>query len=123
MAKTTQTTSESSLLRQVRDYLDKKKIFYVRINTRVIGSSGGKSFFRTAPKGTPDLICCLRLRFFSLGCNMQYRTAGFFLAIETKAKAGEQSPEQKRMQREIERCGGRYLLCRSLEDVIREVEG
>lgn len=46
-----------------------------------------------------------------------------YLCIEMKTARGRQSPEQKSWQHEVEGVGGKYVLCRSLEDFMREVRG
>ena len=43
--------------------------------------------------------------------------AGRFIAIELKVKPNTQSKTQKAWQGVVERCGGFYALCFSLEDV------
>lgn len=46
-----------------------------------------------------------------------------FLCIEMKTPKGRQSPEQKAWQHEVEKIGARYVVCRGIEDFIREVNG
>lgn len=48
-------------------------------------------------------------------CQILYR--GQFFGIELKEGAGRQSENQALMQAEIKRAGGRYAICRSVEDV------
>lgn len=43
------------------------------------------------------------------------------LRIEMKTPAGTQSKEQKAFQREVESRGYKYVICRSLNDFIREL--
>jgi len=54
-------------------------------------------------RGWPDLIFVL--------------PGGRFAALELKAAAGRQSPDQKALQAEIERLGSLYLVCRTLAEV------
>lgn len=44
------------------------------------------------------------------------------LCIENKTKSGQQRPEQRRFQQATESAGNKYVICRSLDDFIREVE-
>jgi len=46
---------------------------------------------------------------------------GVVVFLEIKKEKGIQSPHQIHFQAEIERSGGRYLLARSVDDVIAEV--
>ena len=39
-----------------------------------------------------------------------------YLCIEMKTPSGRQSPAQKEWQRDVENIGGKYAVCRSLED-------
>lgn len=55
-------------------------------------------------RGWPDLIFVL--------------PSGRFAAIELKAPAGRQSPEQKAVQASIEAAGGLYVICRDLPGVV-----
>lgn len=48
---------------------------------------------------------------------------GRVLFIEIKAPNGRQSDHQKRFQKYIEMCGGEYILARSVEDVMKIIEG
>ena len=44
-----------------------------------------------------------------------------YLCIEMKTPKGRQSPAQKEWQDEVEKAGGRYVLCRSLEEFMNVV--
>jgi len=60
--------------------------------------------------GFPDLIL--------LEANNDYPLMG----IELKTKIGRQSPYQRAYQREFERLGYKYVVIRSLDEFIKEVE-
>lgn len=45
-----------------------------------------------------------------------------YLCIEMKTAAGRQSPAQREWQAEVERAGGRYVLCRSLDDFMKVID-
>jgi len=47
---------------------------------------------------------------------------GVALYIEVKSETGRQREEQKTFEANIRRCGGIYILARSLEDVTSEIE-
>lgn len=53
-------------------------------------------------KGSADLIACI---------------SGRFVGIEVKSSVGIQSKEQRAFQSAVERCGGIYILARSVDDV------
>ena len=55
--------------------------------------------------------------------DMQAIWRGQFYAIELKEGAGKQSDNQIAMQAEIERAGGKYQVCRSVEDVEAALRG
>lgn len=44
-----------------------------------------------------------------------------YLCIEMKTPKGRQSPAQRQWQDEVEQAGGRYVLCRSLEEFMNVV--
>ena len=54
---------------------------------------------------------------------MQVIYRGQFHGIELKIAGGKQSENQVLMQQEIERAGGKYAICRSVEDVERQLVG
>lgn len=44
-----------------------------------------------------------------------------FLAIELKTATGRQSESQKNYQKAVETAGGKYVICRSIDDFINEI--
>lgn len=60
-------------------------------------------------RGFPDLILCFPSR------------GHHALFVEMKTKIGRQQPSQKIMQRQLEWAGYKYVICRSLEDFINEI--
>jgi hypothetical protein len=44
---------------------------------------------------------------------------GVYVGIEVKRPGGKQSDHQKHFQESLEAAGGRYILARSLDDVIQ----
>ena len=80
--------------------------------------NGGKRDAREAARfkrmgvraGFPDLI-------------LLYPASGYnYLAIELKTKTGRQSPLQKQYEQLINAYGGKYVVCRSVDDFQREVK-
>lgn len=45
-----------------------------------------------------------------------------YLCIEMKTASGRQTREQKAWQADVEAVGGRYAVCRSIEDFMREIK-
>lgn len=43
------------------------------------------------------------------------------LCIEMKTEKGRQQPSQKKFQQSVEKVGYKYIICRSLEQFIREI--
>lgn len=60
--------------------------------------------------GVSDMLLLKPNRFY--GC----------LCIENKTKDGRQREDQKRFQQAVESHGNKYVICRSLDDFIREIE-
>ena len=61
-------------------------------------------------KGFPDLI-------------LLYPSKGYHaLLIEMKTEKGRQSPSQREWQEKVESVGNKYVICRSLEQFIVEIE-
>jgi hypothetical protein len=89
---------------QILDWLNLKKIFCYRQNTG--GMVKGRHFVRFAVKGSPDIIAVIK---------------GQYVGIEVKRPGEKQSPEQAAFETALVMAGGKYLLARSLEDVMRGV--
>lgn len=85
-----------------------------RADTRPWRNNVGVDFSKGTPVayglcvGSADLICITR--------------GGLFLAVEAKSKNGRQSKEQKDFQKVIEKLGGIYILGRSDDQVIEDLE-
>ena len=96
---------EKDLLKQVMDWLALHRVFHYRNNTGALVANGGarKRFVRFGWPGSPDIICV---------------RSGQYVGIECKALNGEQSQAQRNFQSDLEAAGGKYILCRKLEDAI-----
>ena len=53
--------------------------------------------------------------------DIQILMRGLFVGIELKGPKGKTSPEQDSIAHSIEKAGGHYYVCRSLDDVITAV--
>ena len=95
-------TPEGDVLKQIKDYLARRGIFFFRCNT---GRRGGVSF---GIKGAPDIVGIL--------------PNGRFLAIEVKSPAGKASEAQMSFLSEILQNGGLAFVARSVDDVVRCLE-
>lgn len=71
--------------------------------------TGAKLKDEGATPGVSDLIL--------LKNNKKYST----LCIEMKTKVGRQSESQRNWQKEVERAGNKYVVCRSIEEFIEVV--
>ena len=102
--------SEHEIQAQILDWLKLKRIFAWRNNTGGFGGThnGKKWFVKTGMKGSPDIYALVQGRLFG---------------IEVKSDNGFQSQVQKEFEVEFTRAGGKYLLCFSLDDAIRGLNG
>lgn len=101
-----QSTPESYILDAVCEYLSIKRYFFWRNNNGGVYDAS-KKIFRKFPKwcikGVSDIVCLMD------------GTAWF---IEVKAPKKYQTPEQKEFQKNVEKSGCKYLLVRSVDDLI-----
>lgn len=108
MATTLLKSSEGEIQTAICEYLDIKKRFFFRLNNipAFNRNEGGGFTMRRLPKftprGLPDIIVV---------------AGGQFIALEVKSAIGKQSPDQKIIQKDIEKHGGKYFVVRSIEDV------
>jgi hypothetical protein len=124
---------ESPLLADVRLAVGSRQdCTFFRVNTGVFkpmfAKPGDRRVIRSAPTGFPDLIgiqrrTVTRKQVINADSFTPYEkigphTYGQSIAVETKAAKGVQSAEQVAFQAEFERCGGLYILARSVQDVL-----
>ena len=108
MATLLQKSSEGEIQSAICDYLEVRRRFFFRLNNipAFNRKDGGGFTMRRLPKhtprGLPDIIVVV---------------GGIFYALEVKSAVGKQSPDQKIIQSDIEKHGGKYFLVRSIEDV------
>jgi len=65
-----------------------------------------KHFYRFGALGSPDIICVIK---------------GQFVGVEVKTQTGKLRDSQVEFQKNLQAGGGRYILARSLEDVINNL--
>lgn len=105
---------ENATTKAVETYLTAIGAFVWRTNTRVVDmpGKGGKTFpMRFGYPGCADVIGVL--------------PGGRFIGVEVKRPLGpkgghggsKQSDDQVKFQADVERCGGLYILARSIDDV------
>lgn len=100
--------SESQIQSAICDYLETRRRFFFRLNNipAFNRSDGGGFTMRKLPKhtprGLPDIVVVV---------------GGIFYALEVKSAIGKQSPDQKLIQADIEKHGGKYFVVRSIDDV------
>lgn len=105
---------ETEIQRQIMDYLDAKGIYYVR--PQAGGYRGGMNL--KCNGGAPDIVLCNSQRVTD-GVHVVVIEIGLFVGIEIKSADGKQRLSQKTAQERIERCGGRYLIVRSVDDLVK----
>ena len=99
---------ESELQKSILQYLALKRIFHYRNNSGAfVGEYKGKSrFVQFGAVGSPDIVCVIR---------------GRYVGIEVKAPMGKQSQSQVNFRENLEAAGGRYILAKSLDDVVMAI--
>lgn len=108
-----QTQPETKLRKACLDYLAIKGIFAVEY--KVGATKIGNRFIRFGEPGFPDI-------FGNAIWDDAWKFDGRvgrprFFGLELKHGRGRQSPEQKAMQKRIERSGGLYFVIRSLDEL------
>ena len=99
--------SESAVLRECMLWLKQYGALVTRTNAGLVELPGGYRM-RGAAAGWPDITGVL--------------PGGKFIGVECKARrGGTQSAVQKRMEREIRKRGGVYIVARCAEDVAKGV--
>lgn len=93
---------ERDIQKAILDYLTYKQVFHWKQNNAGIKKANG-SYIPAGKLGVPDIICVVK---------------GKFIGIEVKDANGRQTEHQKRFQEELEGAGGRYILARSIDDVM-----
>jgi len=96
---------ESLIQKQCIEYLNLKRIFNYRQNTGAYKTERG-GFVKYGTAGSPDIVAVIK---------------GQYVGIEIKNEKGKQNANQKAFQKALEKAGGKYLLIRSLEELILQI--
>lgn len=96
---------ESEIQSEILKYLKSRGVFCWRNNNTAQYDRrlGGYRAFN-GMKGVPDILAIL--------------PTGIFCGIEVKTPRGKQSPDQILFQKRSESLGARYILARSVDDVV-----
>lgn len=97
--------SEKEIQQAILTLLAYKKIFHYRNNSGAFKTQTGH-FYRFGTKGSPDIICVV---------------GGRYVGIEVKNARGRQNEAQVAFQEALEQAGGKYILARSPEDIIKQL--
>jgi hypothetical protein len=95
------TESEADIQRTIGEYLTLRRFLWWRNQSGKVRVAGG--YMKLGPTGAPD-IYVLR--------------EGTLYGLEIKNAKNEQSRAQAEFEHEFVRQGGRYFVCRSLQDAI-----
>ena len=97
--------TESMIQRAILDYLalyaKTNPIYFFRAGAGAVKTMQGR-YFKTGKSGLCDIVAVVK---------------GEFIGLEVKTKAGKQSQNQKKAEKEIKAAGGEYHIVRSIADV------
>lgn len=99
---------EHDLQNLILDYLAAKRVFHYRNNSGAMAKEykGKRYFIKFGAVGSPDIIAVKN---------------GIYVGIECKNGTAVQNESQVEFQKNLEKAGGKYILARSLEDVIENL--
>ena len=106
---------EADISRACLEYLDAKRIMYLRLNSGDVfrpGAEGKMYRVKGCPKGTADLLILY---------NHKDRIPPSFprpIFVEFKSSKGKQTEEQAIFERDVESLGYEYYLIRSLDELM-----
>ena len=116
--------AEKDVVRACLDYLKLRGILAWRNQTGMYrGTYKGKTWVaRQGILGSADIIACVPKKVEATVSRLgqMYSTTfnlGILWAIECKGSRGGQSDAQKAFEAEVRRCGGRYVVVRSVADL------
>lgn len=95
-------STEKSTQKSILEYLTIKGIFHYRNNSGGFKDQRNR-FYRFGALGSPDIVAVVN---------------GQYVAIEVKDIKGRQNDNQINFQKALERAGGKYILAKSLDDVV-----
>ena len=99
---------EKDLLKLISDYLIAKKYLFYRQNSGAFVNKQGSFYKFASISGLPDLVVILPPN-------------GQYVAVELKAGKNKLSNNQIFFGEKLVEAGGKYIVARSLEDLIREL--
>lgn len=112
------TATEAEISRSIMDYLAAEHVFAIRMNsgTQIVESQGKKRAIHMHAPGTADILAFVRV-------NKQHSKESQFwptkaVWLEVKTEKGKQSSVQKSFQEQVESEGHKYVVVRSIDDVI-----
>jgi len=109
--------SESQIQRAILDYLAARHVLAFRMNTGTMTSEykGKKRLMRFGVPGMADILAFPPHQVASdRFCAVMW--------IEVKSEIGRQSETQQSFQEQVEREGHKYIVARSVEDVIEALQ-
>lgn len=106
---------ESDIQKGILDLLAAERVFHVRMNSgAMFGEHKGKKWaVRFGEKGMADILVIPKVGSWTIPA----------LWIEVKNEKGKQPDDQKAFQARVEEEGHRYLLARSIDDVLACIRG
>lgn len=94
--------SEADIQKTILEFLGyQKDIYFFRAGSGAVKISDGR-YFKTGKKGCGDIIILKQ---------------GKFIMVECKTMTGRQTKEQRETEKQVIKCGGYYLVARSVYDV------
>lgn len=116
------TIKEADVQRACLEYLDAKRIMYLRLNSGDVfrpGASGKMYRVKGCPKGTADLLIlqCTATK-YKISLQKLIYTHPRPIFVEFKSSKGKVSQEQEAFNQEVTALGYEYHIVRSLDDLI-----
>ena len=117
-----ETLKEKDIQRACLDYLDLKRILYLRLNAGDVfrpGAEGKMYKVKGCPKGTSDLLILAytETRKVVAGISKVW-VEPRPIFVECKSTKGKQTPEQKEFESMVKYGGYEYYLIRSIDELI-----
>ena len=118
---------ENDIQRTIKNYLQVRenqgKLMFIRNNSGAMpikGQNGKMRYIKFGKKGSPDILVWVRKSFNDGDYCIRFANT---IALEIKSAIGKQSEIQKEWQGKFEKLGGEYYIVRSVEEVMKIVEG
>ena len=116
---------EKDIQRSILDYLELKRYFFWRNNSgafKALRDDGRMGFYRFGQAGSPDIFVIVPEFDHHVSQDMRKSIChcifGQVYGLEVKTSKGKQSDSQEAWQRGFEKAGGKYLLIRSLDEIM-----